>query len=611
MTQIIRKYLTLNKYRHRIKKINRYFKTVFLQRRNIQIFNFTQVWDLPSIEKHQFIQADFKINVFGIEIDPDIIDWSKDYIADFKFPLIRIDKIKPSKYYNKGIDIKFPWELSRFSFAHDLAVRFRNSNDIRYYQLYRKLVLDWIIKNPFLFGVNWLCTMDVAIRATNWIISASVFYEQIKEDKAFYGLFSKSLVEHASYILTFPEIYEGGHTTNHTTSDYVGLLYLSLALPDHPDARKWQLSATRGILKCMEYQTYNDGGSFEASIGYHRLVTELFGLSAVLCRYNHIELPKEFFEKLDNMFTVVSSIIDKNGNVPIYGDNDSGTLMQFDYDKNNDYSYLFNLRSLIFCGNSFLKESEALKSFMLLLPCLEIQEEHSLNFKKLKDQELKHFKESGIDVLRINELICTIFTLPTGQNGHGGHNHYDAGSFTVSFNGIPIIVDPGMYSYTRNLAKRNKYRSYFNHNTVIPEGVSDSDFSFKRLFITEPYYKLISKLCHDENNSLELTIQLNKTDCTISRSFSLETNTIKLVDKVDGNFTSQLFLSPYVEIIDINKEIIQTNYFSIHCSGCEEIFVDNYEYSCKYNFLQMSKVIQIKARASIALILTLNDHIWS
>lgn len=63
------------------------------------------------------------------------------------------------------------------------------------------------------------------------------FILEINEDDEFRVIFSKLLVDHAWYISTFPEVYEKNHTTNHTVADYLGLLYISSAIPDHPQSK--------------------------------------------------------------------------------------------------------------------------------------------------------------------------------------------------------------------------------------------------------------------------------------------------------------------------------------------------------------------------------------
>ena len=75
------------------------------------------------------------------------------------------------------MELVFPWELSRFYFGINLAQKYFINEDRYYYEIFGNRLHDWIEKNPFLYGVNWLSTMDVAIRAVNWIVAINLFRE--------------------------------------------------------------------------------------------------------------------------------------------------------------------------------------------------------------------------------------------------------------------------------------------------------------------------------------------------------------------------------------------------------------------------------------------------
>ena len=69
----------------------------------------------------------------------------------------------------------FPWEQSRFYFGINLARKYQIFKKKIFYDIFKYQIEDWIINNPYLHGVNWLSTMDVSIRAVNWIIALNLF----------------------------------------------------------------------------------------------------------------------------------------------------------------------------------------------------------------------------------------------------------------------------------------------------------------------------------------------------------------------------------------------------------------------------------------------------
>lgn len=592
----MKKYLHIENYLNRARKLFKTLKILRLKNKKVQESLFINLWEIPIGHDSAITDVDVKVSAFGIELEKEDLNWLKDIPGDFTFPSRRIDKIKISPFVNKGVDIKFPWELSRFAFGNQLASMYVQSGDIKYYFRFRELVLHWIENNPFLMGLNWHCTMDNAIRATNWILAASVFYNEIKMDDEFHKRFSRSLVEHAMHIDTFPEIYKGNHTTNHTTADYLGLLYLSRALANHPDASHWQIKAKIGLHRCMEYQVYQDGGSFEASSGYQRLVIEFFGLGALLCSRHGLNLEEAFINSLHNMFDFMFSITDDKGHVPRFGDNDSASLLQFEYSLNEDYSYLQGLYQVLFEEGYSSRTSNKKYSFMHILP---VSGNRHLNAPKTliqKKDMIRHFKESGLVAFRNKRISGTVLFLQLGQNGQGGHNHFDVGSFTLSYAGEPILVDPGIHSYLRSLAIRNKYRSYLQHNTVIQECIEGKDFPADRYFELDPYFKLQDCVVKDKQKRIILNYRLLLANSSIKRTFSFDETTFTVSDEASGSIKSRFHFSPGVSIIEMQPGLIQTNLFSMKFNSRQKYSTESYSYAGRYQVEEESTVVTVFAK---------------
>lgn len=310
---------------------------------------FTFSWVCSGINETAYQNNfNYKYTIFGHSLELKDIDWHRDYVSGFVYPVERFDKIKISRWFDKGIDVKFPWEISRFYFAVLLAQHYKVTGDKKYYDIYREHIIDWVEKNPFLYGVNWHCTMEVAIRAVNWIVAANIFGEICKQDSGFREKVLHSLIQHGHYISAFPEIKYPGRSNNHLIADYAGLLFIAISLPEYPASTEWKKQAVDGLVTCMETQINDDGTDFEGSIPYHRFVLELFGYAALLCTANKITLPGNYYEKLFKMFEFVASYTDHHGNAPQIGDNDSGRMMILHDADEHDHSYLLDLGEHIF-----------------------------------------------------------------------------------------------------------------------------------------------------------------------------------------------------------------------------------------------------------------------
>ena len=136
--------------------------------------------------------------------------------------------------HKPGADVKVPWELSRFQHLSFLALAYAKTKDERYALEFVSQILDWIATNPPMFGVNWKCTMDVAIRVANWIFWLGCIKHWIEQQTwriDFYKIFLNSLYDHLKFIPSKLEINEK-LTTNHYLSEIAGLLTLASATED-------------------------------------------------------------------------------------------------------------------------------------------------------------------------------------------------------------------------------------------------------------------------------------------------------------------------------------------------------------------------------------------
>ena len=122
------------------------------------------------------------------------IDWQTDLKSGHTWPNdFYLDlREKLTKDYNKGWDIKYVWELSRFHYLIPLALAYFEQSEKKgsaeqseagsYYQTgeekylikWQELILDWIKNNSVYYGPNWIIAMEAAIRACNWILSWNI-----------------------------------------------------------------------------------------------------------------------------------------------------------------------------------------------------------------------------------------------------------------------------------------------------------------------------------------------------------------------------------------------------------------------------------------------------
>jgi len=210
------------------------------------------------------------------------IDWHLDFKSGYRW---REGTWYPDIDYGgmPGVDVKVPWELARmqhlpqtaaaFGLASAGAKGFRAPED--YSREFRNQVLDFTATNPPRYGVNWKCTMDVAIRAANMLVARDLFRAfGAQFDEEFEQEFTCAIYRHGLYIVENLEWLQE-FRSNHYLADIAGLVFVSAYLPVTDETSAWLAFAVRELVREFELQFNPDGTNFEASTCYHRLSTEI------------------------------------------------------------------------------------------------------------------------------------------------------------------------------------------------------------------------------------------------------------------------------------------------------------------------------------------------
>ena len=418
------------------------------------------------------------------------IDWQLDFKSGYRWDSnCYYADIRPGSYLNK-YDIKVPWELSRCQHFIWLGQAYWLTADEKYAQEFVAQVQDWVTQNPPKLGVNWACTMDVAIRSVNWLWSYYFFQTSCSVTDEFRLTFFKSLLAHGRHIITNLEWSET-LTNNHYLSDIVGLVYLGILLPELKEAQYWREVGLRELEAEMFKQVYPDGVDFEASTSYHRLVTELFLSATLLARHNGYQFSTDYMQRLEKMLEFLLYVTKPDGTTPLIGDNDNGRLHRLKVWSDPacewvDFRYLLAIGALLFQRQDFAVAAEdqweeaiwfwGAEAVVFRQKAIE----QALNSPRLASY---HFPHAGLYVMRYLDQYMLISAGRNGQNGNGGHAHNDKLSFELFSDGRTWLVDPGAYVYTADYDMRNLFRSTYYHNTIQVADQEQNRFATDRRYI--------------------------------------------------------------------------------------------------------------------------------
>lgn len=222
-----------------------------------------------------------------IEGDYAPIDWQIDFKSGFRWNSAR--HFTDLSFGDvEGADVKVPWELARLQHLPQLATAHLLAKagmpgflpPEKYSGEVRNLILDFIAANPPRFGVNWVCPMDVGIRAANMLLAVDLLRAGgFLLDAAFEEAVARAALEHGRHITRHLE-WSPTPRSNHYLADIAGVLFCALYLPSSDETDAWLDFAAHQLDAEIIAQFLPDGGNFEGSTNYHRLSAELALFSA-------------------------------------------------------------------------------------------------------------------------------------------------------------------------------------------------------------------------------------------------------------------------------------------------------------------------------------------
>lgn len=559
------------------------------------------------------------------------IDWQKDFKSGYRWS----EKAwyKEQRIGHKiGSDIKVPWELARFQHLPQLAIFSFVDESLKEQNIkeFKHQVLDFIANNQPRMGVNWVCTMDVGIRAANMLVAYDIF-SQLDSfgilDDEFRQIFANSIYEHGFHIVNNLE-YSEFLTSNHYLSDITGLLFVSVYLENRNDVNQWLAFSIQEILNEMQNEFYEDGGNFESSTSYHRLSGELMVYSTALIlglkeekikalqsynpkgwkvkpkleslknqqfTINHqlstINFPQWYIDRLYKIGRFTVDITKQNGEIPQFGDNDSGRFFRFspvgEFITNNEavsrylnlkgYSEddkpfwdenILNHSTFISCFGG-LYEDEIFKnsisfekSFIdsMAKNTLQTKDKSYKNIKKntysldglnhkkgaiydlkssIQDLKFIAYPDSGIYIFKAVDFYLSICATPIGQKDSGGHTHNDKLSYELWMDGKDIVRDPGTYLYTPLPDRRNEFRSIQAHSVPIVENIEQNSWSEGNIGLFGLFNESKCFVKDFGSNFLELVLEYK--DIKIVRRFEIKEDILEIIDMCNKEFDYSRF----------------------------------------------------------------------
>lgn len=398
------------------------------------------------------------------------INWHKDPLTLKEFPLIQSKKINTRG--SKFGDAKYVWEINRLTFLLIFALNYNSTKEQKYLDIFQKQLNSWIDDNPYLIGVNWYSNIEVNLRLILWFFCWEVLdvNKIILENKEFekfvIAKWLPTIYLHCSYSYENPSKYSSAN--NHLISEYSGL-FIASNYWQFKESPQWKKYAFGGLEKEIKKQHSNNGINKEQAAEYIQFITDFFIMPLVIADKQKQNIFSENYKTCcKKIIDYIFDFTDTKCNYPKYGDEDDGIVLKVDFPNFN------NFHSLILTGYNLFKDEKYLSKIVgfdnknnLIFPekVLDSVEKTKANFNSSFFPEEGHFVYKA-ETRDGKEIYIYFKATNLGYLGTAAHGHADALSFILYFNGKPIIVDPGTYTYYGNENYRKYFKGTFAHNTI-------------------------------------------------------------------------------------------------------------------------------------------------
>lgn len=404
------------------------------------------------------------------------VDWHLDPISGRRAPLVHWSRLDPADATAVG-DMKVVWELNRHQWLVQLGQAYALKGEERYAELFAGSVRRWNVANPPGLGINWVSSLEVALRLIAWCWTLALFRRSQVLSAALFSSMLSGILAHATHVERYLSYYFSPNT--HLTGEALGLFYAGILFPELPGAKRWRTLGARILVEQAERQVLPDGVYFEQATAYQRYTVDIYLHFLILAARSGVAVPGAVGERVQRMLDFLLALRRPDGSIPQIGDADGGWLLPLATRAPDDFRGVFSTGAALFGRQDYAWAAGGLapetvwllgaggaEAFGALRPSLPARPASRL------------FADGGYAVMRSgwepngHQLIFDVG--PLGCPVSAAHGHADLLSIQCAPFGEPLLVDPGTYGYTAEPAWRDFFRGTAAHSTVMVDGLGQA-----------------------------------------------------------------------------------------------------------------------------------------
>ena len=430
-----------------------------------------------KICQHRFDLLGYEDLDYGREID-----WHSDRVHGKRAPRDLSFKIRYLDFDSVG-DAKVTWELNRHQHLVTLAKAYRLTDDYRFAAELIAQWRHWQTENPYLRGINWASSLEVAFRALSWLWVYFLLEGTPAITPEFREQWLRAMALSGRHIELYLSTYFSPNT--HLLGEAVALFFVGTLCPELRSSSRWKRRGWEIVLRESERQVRPDGFYFEQSTYYHVYALDFLLHAVVLASLNDMPFPPEYDRRLEQMLDALA-VLCRAGAPSRWGDDDGGRVFDPRRNRAEHLSDPLATGAVLFGRGDYKHLAEGLREETLWL----LGEQGVAKFDRVEarqpDMSSIALPETGLYVMSSSErkLQAVIDAGPQGAL-RAGHGHADALSLTVHAEEYELFGDPGTHAYVSAGAERDEFRGTAAHNTLQFDRRNQSDpqgpFAWQRL----------------------------------------------------------------------------------------------------------------------------------
>jgi hypothetical protein len=369
-----------------------------------------------------------------------------------------------TKYtYAEITDIKYIWEPARFGWAFALGRAYYVTKDERYPEAFWRYFEIFQQANPVNQGPNWDSAQEVALRLIAFTFAAQIFAPSEDSTTLRTSHLAQAIASHATRIPP-TLIYARAQNNNHLLSETAGLITAALALPEHPQAKRWYKLGWKWFTRGLESQIDDHGTYMQQSTNYHRLMLQLglwvYGVLSPKC-----EVPRTLHPALAIATRWLFNLFDaESGRVPNLGPNDGAYILPLTVLPFADYRPLLQAAARTFLSEiPFGSGAWDEMSLWLAYKQLSINGNQSSSVSTYRLPITDYSHQASFTTLRTPQSWAYLRAIKFHDRpGHADQLHLD-----LWWRGLNVAQDAGTYLYNADSPWDNALTHTAVHNTVM------------------------------------------------------------------------------------------------------------------------------------------------